>query len=92
MDKIDIYQEKWKIFIEGYKKEFKININDFIELINNEKLEFKIFFNITVNKILSNLNKENYVKDNKNILNKFSTWALIIINKLNISRIFKNFL
>jgi ribosomal protein S6 len=91
IENIEIYQEKWTKFLEGYQKEFNISSNEFIELINQNS-GFDIFFDITVNKILSNLNKENYVEDNKNILNKFSTWALGIINKLNISNPAKEFL
>ena len=91
IDKIDIYQEKWNKFIEGYQKEFKINTNEFIELINQNS-GFDIFFDITVNKILSNLNKENYVEDKINVLTKFSTWILGIINGLNISQNAKEFL
>ena len=92
IDNINIYREKNNRFKEIYNNEFQINANDFNELINNENSGFEIFFDITVNNILSNLNKKNYIEDKINVLTKFSTWILGIINGLNISQNAKEFL
>ena len=47
---------------------------------------------MTVNKIFSNLNKDNYIKDNQDSFNKFSSWALSILSKINITKEAKNLL
>ncbi len=88
--KIDLYNEKYKKFIESYEKEFDINLNEFIKLINDS--EFEIFFNISVNKIFSHLYKENYIYKNKTILNKFSNWSISILEKTNITTKAKEYL
>ena len=47
---------------------------------------------MTVNKIFSNLNKDNYIKDNQDSFNKFSSWTLSILSKINITKEAKTFL
>ena len=47
---------------------------------------------MTVNKIFSNLNKDNYIEDNQDSFNKFSSWALSILSKINITKEAKTFL
>ena len=39
-----------------------------------------------VNKIFSNLNKDNYIKDNQDSFNKFSSWVLSILSEINITK------
>ena len=45
-----------------------------------------------VNKIFSNLNKDNYIEDNQDSFNKFSSLALSILSKINITKEAKNLL
>ena len=92
MEQLDLYSDNWFKFSAGYEKEFRnISTNDFINLINENK-GFDVFFDITVNKIFSNLSKENFIEDNQNILNKFSTWSLGLIKNLKITDQLKLFL
>ena len=91
IEKIELYSEYFTKFMECYEKEFQINSQDFVKLIN-ENSGFDVFINITINKILSNLSKDNYLKDNQNIFNKFSSWALSIFKNINITGEAKEFL
>ena len=76
--------ENWKKFQDAYKRAFKVNIEDYINLINNNN-GLDIFFDITVNKLLSNLNKENFIEDNQDLYSKFSSWTLSILSKISIT-------
>ena len=92
MEKIDLYGNTWIKFMEGFEKEFqKIATNDFVTLIN-ENQGFDVFYDMSVNKIFSNLSKDNFIEDNQNILNKFSTWSLGLIKKINLTDKCKIFL
>ena len=85
IDKIDLYKENWNKFQEASQKLFKVSIEDYVNLLNQNNGIY-IFFDMIVNKIFSKLNKDNYIEDNQDSFNKFSSWVLSILSEINITK------
>ena len=85
-----LYSNYFDKYILIDSKQFTLGKEDFIALIKNKPKEgLEIFLNLSINKIISNYTKENYLNQNKQILNNFSQWSIDIINNIQFTEIFK---
>ena len=89
LDKSTLYKEILTKFCNFATNKFRCETKEFSEIINKNGIE--IFFDVSVNKIISNLISKNYFDDTTEYID-FSSWFQNIIPQLKITESCKNLL
>ena len=80
-----------EMFDKAFQK-FSIEKEYFISLIKEQKDGFDIFICLLINLFASKYTKENYIQNNKKILDNLSNWIIEILNNIQCSDIFKEYI
>ena len=92
LEYIEKFDESFIIFYKTTENQFITEKDYFISLIKEQKGGFDIFITHLINKLISNYTKENYIQNNKQLLNSFSNWNLEILNNTQSPEILKTFI
>ena len=76
---------------EAFNK-FTIEKDYFVSLIKSQKNGFDVFICLLINLFTSKYMKDNYIKSNKKTLDNVSNWIIEILNSIQCSDIFKEYI